>query len=94
MRFLKVKDQATKEIDGDTNPVCTVDRYQSRINGLLMPLEELDGVVVTDDDREGSRIELVMTETMQSLSSDCVIATTTTTAIINGGSNDGLSDNL
>ena len=93
MRFLKVKDQATKEIDGDTNPVCTVDRYQSRINGLLMPLEELDGVVVTDDDREGSRIELVMTETMQSLSSDCVIATTNT-AIINGGSNDGLSDNL
>lgn len=93
MRFLKVKDQATKEIDGDTNPVCTVDRYQSRINGLLMPLEELDGVVVTDDDREGSRIELVMTETMQSLSSDCVIATTTT-AIINGGSNDGLSENL
>ena len=61
-----------------------------------MPLEELDGVVVTDDDREGSRIELVMTETMQSLSSDCVIATTTTTttAIINGGSNDGLSENL
>ena len=91
MRFLKVQDQATKEIDGDTNPVCTVARYQSRINGLLMPLEELDGVVVTDDDREGSRIELVMTETMQSLSSDCVIATTT---VINGGSNDGLSENL
>jgi len=58
-----------------------------------MPLEELDGVVVTDDDREGSRIELVMTETMQSLSSDCVIAATAT-AIINGGSNDGLSENL
>jgi len=58
-----------------------------------MPLEELDGVVVTDDDREGSRIELVMTETMQSLSSDCVIAATIT-AIINGGSNDGLSENL
>ena len=58
-----------------------------------MPLEELDGVVVTDDDMEGSRIELVMTETMQLLSRDCVIAATTTAAI-NSGSNDGLLKNL